>query len=131
MQNHKKHYLLPPCAFEVHHTYLIHTTTYESVYMYLKVFLQHSLTHYLPTANLYLTIKDTSTTSPKSNSTPIARIQYLPTWYIVQTTLPSLIGPHTYQYYILIYTGAGGVRRQVVYQTVTATLDFDKGYDSS
>lgn len=48
----------------------IHTNaTYESVYMYLKVFLQHSLTHYLPTANLYKQIKYTST-SPKSNSTP-------------------------------------------------------------
>lgn len=40
----QKHHLRAPLRYIIH----IHTTTYESVYVYLKVFLQHSLTHYLP-----------------------------------------------------------------------------------
>lgn len=131
MQNHKKHHLRAPLRYIIH----IHTATctYESVYMYLKVF-PSTLTYSLPTyrESLLITIKDTSTTYPKPNPTP--RIQYLPTYLVHSTnhltlTLQALI-PTSTIYITYIHRGRG-VRRQVVYQTVTATLDFDKGYDSS
>lgn len=100
----QKHHLRAPLR------YIIHTWYTYKRYLRISIYVPQSFffnTHLLTTANLYLTIKYTSTTYPKSNSTPIPRIQYLPTWYIVQTTLPSYTGPHTYQYYILIYTGVG------------------------
>lgn len=76
--------------------------SYESVYMYLKVF-SSTLTYSLPTyrESLLITIKDTSTYLPQIKFHP-NRSNPVPT-YLVHST--HLTRPHTYQYYITIYTG--------------------------
>lgn len=98
----------PPCAFEVHHTY---TYDYLRISIYVPQSFSSTLTYSQPTYHESLLTNQRYIYLPTPNQIPpqIPRIQYLPTWYIVQTTLPSLTGPHTYQYYIhYLYTQGSG-----------------------
>lgn len=126
----------PPCAFEVHHTY-----TYKR-YLRISIYVPQSfssiLTYSLPTYreslgatnNLesnYIYLPPPNQIPPQSleSSTYLPGTYYKPPYLLLQALIP------TSTIYITYIHRGPGVRRQVVYQTVTATLDFYKGYDSS
>lgn len=121
----------PPCAFEVHHTYTY--KRYLRISIYVPQSFSSTLTYSLPTyhESLLITIKDTSSYLPQikfhpNPSNPVPTYLVHSTNHLTFSYRPSYL-PVLYPY---IHRGRG-VRRQVVYQTVTATLDFYKGYDSS
>lgn len=120
----------PPCAFEVHHTY---TYGYLRISIYVPRNFSSTLTYSLPTYRQSLPTNQRYIYLPQikfypNPSNPVPTYLVHSTNHLTFSYRPSYL---PVLYTLPIYTGVGGVRRQVVYQTVTATLDFDKGYDSS
>lgn len=102
MQNHKKHHLRAPLRYIIH----IHTWCGLPTNQYIctsKFFFNtHLLTTYLPRISTnnnqrYIYLPQIKFHPNRSNPVPT---------YLVHST--HLTGPHTYQYYIPIYTGVGG-----------------------